>query len=444
MLKHRPLREALLFLQNAMLLFALFLCLEFFFMQAANARPWTIVLALVPSLLSYVTGRLSQRLSAPLALLLGPVSGLLAAGLSLLVPGSLGIPTILSAVSGVGLYYFFRSYYPGVNSAKFSMGVLFYLAVSVTLFFHPQDFEYARIPANVVGICFLALGLYSLNNVNLKAGMRIDEDSGQTAFYPDGMLSGNFKIITLFAVVAFLISSIGFLRTLFQNMVLGFRWIGEQIMAFLLWLEQLGAREIQTIPPEPNISGIFEEEVAVSPATLITMQILWVLCVIAFVLIILRLFYRAYKYLKQKFPEFFEGIKAFFLRPARMADGVSFVDQRESLIDWGDFTLGTRRQLKKVLKRIRGPEKLRPDATPREKLRFTYRTMLNKKAPLRPDIVSRTPNEVKGDTDIVLIAKKPEFHQFIDAYDRARYSSQELDSKDGAAAVRVLEELKKE
>ena len=292
---------------------------------------------------------------------------------------------------------------------------------------------------SAVAIGYFLLTLFAFSAKGLRRSMH--RGSGEKrVVYPAGMQMGNFLLVTGFILVAAFISNIHPIFNVFSK---AFAVVLRVLFAVLAFISSLFDR--RTV----SMAGVEEEESAVpvdsednimaydpkGEASWVTQAVE----IFAFICVLLVIIYALYKLMKKlresgvRLPAFLQRMKDRFA-PVAEED---YVDENESLFDMKQMLSDMRGNMAGALKKLRDrPQKLEDFPDDRMKLRFVFQQMLKRVKQRNPKALSSTPNEIyRKEYD-----GEPDFRQFMDYYNLAKYSDAPIPEDAGELAKAILKQ----
>lgn len=425
---------------NFLLALLLVIPLGVFVEQVCGHEMFTCCMVPCVAVLGHVIGRFSLKCPIGLSMALTAVALAAGLGLSLVLSWGLGLATVLTAVATTffSVFFFFsaRKAAYTVYAPMSITGIGIHLVVLLCC----TGFEWGEKVGtftSAIAIAFFLLSLFAFSAKGLRRSMHRGSASKHVT-YPAGMQMGNFLLVCGFILVAGFISNI---YPIFQLFSQGFSVILKALLAILAFIGSLFDR--RTISQQP----VAEEAASVAASDNLMVyeakgEASWITTAVeafAFICVMLFVVYALYKIIKKmqeagvRLPGFMRNLREKF---APVVDE-DYVDESESLFDMKKMLSETRENMKKALQKLRErPQKLEDFPDNRMKIRFAFQQMLKRVKTRDPKAVSKTPNEIyKSEYD-----GEEEFREFLDYYNQAKYSTEELPDEAAECARAILKQ----
>ena len=390
------------------------------------------------AVLGFLIGRFSMTKPMQVSIALSvaglAVSTIVAAALSLSIGRVLPTVLITLLTAFFSVFYFFSARKAGytIYAPMAVSGILLHLLVLLFCTGLQWPERVGRF-TSAVAIVFFLLTLFAFSAKGLRRS--VHRGSGDRRVkYPAGMQMGNFLLVTGFILVAAFISNI---YPLFRLFSAAFAVVIRIIIAIFAFISSLFDRRTVALGEETveeSIASVASEDniMAYDPkgeATWVTTAVE----VFAFICVLLFFLYAAYKLIRKlqssgmQLPGFLRDLRDRF---APVADE-DYVDENESLFDMKTMLSDVRGNVSGALKRFRErPQKIDDFPDDRMKVRFVFQQLLRRVRLRDQAAPSRTPNEIyareyEGEQD---------FRQFMDYYNLARYTEDDLPADAGDLA----------
>lgn len=406
--------------------------------QSCGLSPYQCCLIPCLSALGFLFGRFSLQSSIQKSMLQCGAGLVSATVLATVLGFGLGLATyllvILTAFFSVFFFFSARKAAYTVYAPMAVSGILIHLVVLLCCTAFEWDAGLSRF-TSMIAICFFLLTLFAFSAKGLRRSMHKGSGTKQV-LYPAGMQMGNFLLVTGFILIAAFISNIYPIFRLFSQ---GFSVILNGLVALVTYLSShferrtVGADITET---ESHVEVSAEDNLmAVEPkgeASWITTGVE----IFAFICVMLFVIYALYKLIRKlhnsgvRLPGFLRNIRDRFA-PIQTED---YVDESESLFDMKKMLSDTRNNMKNALKKLRErPQKLDDFTDNRMKVRFAFQQILKNVKLLNPGASSQTPNELYNSE----YYGEQALREFMDYYNEAKYSNQEIPD-DAAACARAI------
>ncbi len=411
---------------SALVLFPALVAMQKLLMPEASA--WMGVLWMLPIAICYPAGRLLRNRDRQSALSLGAV---IAAACAL--PASIAFAGSISVLStlflfllclGCGLAMYIIPYVAGSNlaSGKYFVAGLALYVVALAL---GGDTAYSA-ALNTCAIVLLISGLFVFNLEGLRSATA---PSGGKVRFPKGMRRNNLIIIGIFVVLALLLANV---KAIKDAAVAAGVWVVNKFIGFLQFMGDVngvpegdgaagGVSSDMSIglTADPHVSSPLEDFLWNAVLFIIVGGILVALCFVLYKLI--------RKLLGTNFGSLLDKLLGRFAQ-----QGEDYIDETEDLD-------GEREKRDGLLTRMRSRftrrAKFGDMPTDSAKVRFAMREFLRKdRQALRP----RTPNELSHDLERAAGSYGTDF---VEIYNRVRYSTGEPNSSDVETARKLSERV---
>jgi hypothetical protein len=377
------------------------------------------------SIVGFLLGRFSMTKPMNLSIGLSAVSLVVSVGLSLILcPGMHLVTLFITLISGFfSVFFFFSARKAGytVYAPMAIGGILIHLFVLICCTGFEWDTQIGSF-TSVIAIIFFLLTLFAFSAKGLRKSLH--KGSGERGVtYPAGMQMGNFLLVTGFILIAAFISNIYPIFNVFSHL---FGYVLKAIIAFFGFFTGLFDRRSVSADIDEGVSESVAEDSILNAepkgeASWITTGVE----IFAFILVMLFLCYGLFKLMQKlrasgrRLPGFLQNLKDKF---APVVDE-DFTDETETLMDAKKMLADTGARFKKALKKLRErPQKLDDFPDNRMKVRFAFQQLLKKVVIRDPSASAKTPNEI--------LAKEypgeEEFIAFMDYYNQAKYSDQDI------------------
>lgn len=425
---------------NFLLAVLLVIPLGVFVEQVCGHSLFTCCMVPCVAVIGHIIGRFSLKSPINLAMAMTAVALAAALVLSLVLSWGLGLATVLiTVVSTFFSVFFFFTARKAAYTIYAPMSVTG-ISIHLVILLCCTGFEWGEKVGSftsAIAIAFFLLSLFAFSSNGLRRSMhRGSADKRVT--YPAGMQMGNFLLVCGFILIAGFISNI---YPIFQLFSQGFSVVLKALLAILAFIGSLFDR--RTISQQPIDEG--GTEVAASDNIMnyeAKGEASWVTTAVeifAFICVMLFVLYAIYKIIKKmqeagvRLPGFMRNIRDKFA-PVVEED---YVDESESLFDMKKMLADTRESMKKALQKLRErPQKLDDFKDNKMKVRFAFQQMLKKVKTRDPRAISKTPNEIyRAEYD-----GEEEFREFLDYYNQAKYSDDELPDDAGECARAILKQ----
>ena len=433
----RMLFEGINFLLAVLFVIPLGVLLE----QSCGLRPYQCCFIPCLSVIGFLFGRFSLQSNIQKGMLQCAVGFVASTVLALILSMGLGLATILLTLltAFFSIFFFFsaRKAAYTVYAPMAVSGILVHLVVLLCFAAFEWDAGLNRF-TSMVSIVFFLLTLFAFSAKGLRRSMHKGSGSKRVA-YPAGMQMGNFLLVTGFILVAAFISNI---YPIFQIFSQGFSVILRGLLAIVAFLSSLFDRrtigtnvtETESVVEVSAEDNLMDYEPK-GEAGWITTGVE----IFAFICVMLFLVYALYKLMRKlhdsgvRLPAFLRNIRDKFA-PIQEED---YVDESENLFDMKKLLGETGNNMKKALKKLRDrPQKLEDFPDNRMKIRFAFQQMLKKVKLRNPGAVTQTPNEIYRTE----YEGEAEFREFMDYYNAAKYSDQELPDAAAECAKDILKQ----
>ena len=396
-------------------------------------RPWGGVLRSLPCLLSYPMGRMLRTVHPRIGISLGLA---LAVCLSS-IPLTLMFRTDLAWVMMLPLYplltfaIFITPYINGSNLLQprhFIIGVIVFLAD--VLFIRIRGIGAYSLALNIVSVLFLCAGLFVYNRESLRSETSPD---GKRAKFPKGSRRAGALLVLLFIGVALALANINALRQFFIELAIS---IAAAAILFLDWFgRMMGISEpSQGGSAAPSNDNIMMDGDYTTESGLV--QNIWhvVLIIIIIGICVAAVWFliRLMKNFSGRFTDLLHRL--FGIKPEENA----YVDETEDL--GGEQKLGDAilDGLKRFGDRLKRPPRFDDMPTNREKVRLTYRRTLHRLSAKNRNSLYRTPIELEPEVERIT---GPAAEEFVDIYNRARYSTEDISDSEAEVARGVYKQV---
>ncbi len=392
------------------------------------------------AVLGFILGRVSMTRSSSVAVTLCVVGFVVSTALAVILSlpltllSMIALPLITAFFS---LFYFFSARKAGytVYAPMAVAGILIHLVILLCC----AGFEWGnRVTTftSVIAILFFLLSLFAFSAKGLRRSMFRGTGSKREA-YPAGMQMGNFLLVAGFVIVAAFISSI---YPIFRVFSAGFSVVMQWLLAgFSFFISLFNRRSVPMNAEEDTAEVAASDNIMnVEPkgeAGWITKSIE----IFAFFLALALIIYLLYKLAEHirasgaRLPGFLRRLKDRF---APVVDE-DYEDETESLFDMKKMMSDTRQNMKNALKRIRErPQRIDDFPDIRMKVRFAFQQMLKKVKNRNPNAGSQTPNEIYNKE----YSGEEDFREFIDYYNMAKYSDEEMPEDAERRAREILKQ----
>lgn len=293
------------------------------------------------------------------------------------------------------------------------LGAGLVLAIAAQVFGAFAAFESAAAPLKWIFVLYLFALLFSYNR-----SMLLDTGSASAKT----LLSHNRVLLAVFCLAALLLASLEAVGAAVRAAIL---WIIAALSAAFLWLSTLfqqspGGGAVQGNDPfavfyegaEPGAFSRVAEIVLIAVAALIGTALL------------LFIFKRLFRLLRRAFHALMDKLRLFKRRIS-----ADYVDQSETMLDWGEIRHTAAKRLRRIKARVfPAPwEKL----TPAQRVRRVYRLLLRRAAAPDP---AKTAREMLSSGALRLPADAAAPAAAL--YDRARYSTHPISAQEADALRR--------
>ena len=424
--------EAFNCIMTAVSVFGALMLIELLF-APEELRPWGAVLRAAPVFLAYPLGRLLRTSHPRLAISLGLALSVCLASIPLVVTfrADLAWAMTVPLYPVVAFAVFITPYINGSNllpPRHFIIGVIIFLADVLFIRIRGID-SYSR-PLNITAVLFLCAGLFVYNRESLRTETSPD---GKRAKFPKGSRRAGALTVTFFIAVALALANIQALRKFFTELAIS---IAAAVILFLDWFGRVMGIGTPTqggsaAPSNDNImlDGDYttESDFVQKLWNVVLVLIIIGICIAA-VYILIRVI--------RNLPGGLSGLlqRLFGIQPEENA----YIDETEDLGDEQSLGDMLKSGLKKVGDRLRRPPRFEDMPNNREKVRLTYRRSLQRLAKSNRSTLTRTPTELRGELE--RIAGDPA-DEFVDIYNRARYSPDEISDSETAVAHEVYRQV---
>ena len=421
------------------LLMAIFFVIPFGVLVAAvfSLSVWC---ALIPciAVLGHIAGRATFDSEVNIAMIACVASAVVSLVGAALLIHSLSLAGVVIALLSLVLcvYLFFAGRKAGFSlyTAFALTGILAQLAILIICTM--LSVEGAASNLLIFSACaFFLLSLYSFNNNSLRASMH-KGTAARNVHYPSGMKINNFWLLTVFIIVAAIISNIAPLAQGFgQLLVLAIKAIASFLGMFSGFFDR---RVVVTGEDEESTSTVADEDNifaydAKGEASLVTT----IVEIIAFIIVAIMLAYlllRLWKYLKKHLfgkGTVFTRFRNMFTAP----EAEDYMDETEDLLSMKDILANAGNAARERLRKMRErPQRFDDFQDDGMKIRFVYQQLLKTFRYKIPTCTCKTPNEMMEQA----LGDDEDVSDFIAAYNDVRYADEQPSSDQVAAARRVL------
>lgn len=437
-MKQRQLQQLLYELVNLIMAVLFVLPFGIFFEQFFSFPVWRTAFLICFAVLGHLAGRFTLRAEANTAMAVCAISATAAVVLTAIALPSHGLGGIvfmlLVLVLSVLLFFMSRKAGYGFYTPMAAAGILCDLFLLVAA----DMIDISEGPARVLSLsacAFFLLSLYAFNSTSLRHSLHKGTGS-RNIRYPSGMKINNFGMLTLFVVLAILISNI---YPLFQGFSTVFRTVLQAIIYAMGFLSRLFDRRASLSETEEESSStvvdsednIYDYEAKGEAGWITTAVEIFAMILVA--ILLGYLVYRAIKYLKARL----KGMGGLAGRLRNMfAPPVEedYIDEEESLFSWKDFWGNARDSIVSGARKLtERPQRIDDFPDDRMKIRFVYKQLLKTIFHRQPGCLYETPNEFQAQE----LDSDEDVTEFIAAYNAAKYAD-EPPSDDAVQAARRL------
>ena len=395
---------------------------------------------LIPCLagIGYILGRISM--TKPMGVSMGLCIGSTVAAVILAIllsPAGVLIRVLMALVTlFFSCFFFFSARKAGyaIYAPMAVTGILLHVLILIICTGLQWENAIARL-LSIVSIAFFLLSLFAFSSKGLRKSMH-RTSSDRRVRYPAGMQMGNFLLVTDFIIVAAFISNIYPIFHLFSN---AFSHVINALVALFALLSSKFHRRVLVD------SAVDQAEQSVAEDSILNAEprgesgwVTTMVEVVAFVVVVLVVIYALYRLMLKlrekgvRLPGFLRNFRDRFA-PISEED---YVDEMENLFDVKDMLGDTRARMKKALHKLRErPQRLEDFPDNRMKLRFAFQQVLKKLMVQDPGAIAMTPNELQK-RDL------PDEAQFMEYYNEARYSSQDIPEDAVNCARSILKKVR--
>lgn len=393
--------------------------------------PWLGVAFLAAVAVCYPAGRLLRTREKQTALSIGAVlSALLTIPVLVRFGGSVSVISavalfLLTMLCGILTFIIPFIYGSSIPSGKFFVAGLALYVIALAL-----GGEHAESYSAVLNTCAVVLLIVALFVFNILGLLRATTPSGGKARFPKGMRRNNMIILAIFVVFAVVLANI---RAIKDATVAAGMWVLDKITDFLLAAANLtGAPDLPDGERSPgsggmDLSGLITELPAVNPFTEMLWQIFLYLLIAGIIVVVCLLLYKLIRLLITRFG----GILDKLMGRITPVDE-SYIDEVEDL----ETDDGEKRDsiLDRLRRRFVQRAKFGDMPSPRAKVRFAMREFLR----ANPARRAETADELLPELERVAPGYGESFRA---AYNRARYSPDDVSEADAELARRVANRL---
>ncbi|MBU9722052.1 MULTISPECIES: hypothetical protein [Bacillaceae] len=285
-----------------------------------------------------------------------------------------------------------------------------------------------------LGVVVVFITLFKSNSSHIQDETKID---GKKSKLNAQLKWKNRVFIGITIGIILLIMNFSIVQNLFQGVINVIRYLFEWLSSLVSLRE--GAEE-HTPPPQESIPFLPGDEEVVE-STSIFEYILIGLGYILLALAIVFFTYFLFKLLKKLFRFIFTSVKnlidKLLLRMEHDDNSQTYIDEKESVIDWKDWrselTNNAKDRFNSLVQRKEKWSKLKNNE---EKVRYLYRELLNNQMKLGYDLKRyNTPNETLRDFNNKGILEGEDAELFAESYSQAKYSKDQINDN-------VVERLK--
>lgn len=391
--------------------------------------------------IGYILGRISM--TRPMGVSMGLCIGgtIVAAVLSVLLSPAAVLIRILMALVTLffSCFFFFSARKAGyaIYAPMAVTGILLHVLILIICTGLQWADSIARL-LSIVSIAFFLLSLFAFSSKGLRKSMH-RTSSDRRVRYPAGMQMGNFLLVTGFIIVAAFISNI---YPIFHLFSAGFSYIIQGLVAlFAFFSGKFHRRVLVDSAIDQAEQSVAEDSILNAEAKGEASWVTTMVEVIAFVVVVLVVLYALYRLMMKlrekgvRLPSFLRNFRDRFA-PVAEED---YVDETENLFDAKEMLGDTRARMKKALHKLRErPQKLEDFPDNRMKLRFAFQQLLKKLMAQNPSAAAMTPNELQS-RDLADDAQAAEFMEY---YNEARYSSQDIPDDAVSCARNMLKKAR--
>ncbi len=419
-------------IMTAASLFGVLVLVELLFAPEA-LRPWGAVLRASPIFLAYPLGRLLRTVHPKVAISLGLASSVCLASIPLVMMfrADLAWAMMVPIYPLAAFAVFITPYINGSNLLRprhFIIGVIFFLGD--VLFIRIQGVDTYSQPVNITAVLFLCAGLFVYNRESLRSETSPD---GKRAKFPKGSRRAGALTVTFFIALALALANVQALRKFFTELAIS---IASAVILFLDWFGRMmgigtSGSGGSVTPSNDNIM-LGDDYTTESDFVQKLWNVVLILIIIGICVAAVYILIRVLKNL----PGGLSGLlhRIFGIKPEENA----YVDETEDLGEEQSLGDMLKNGLKKVSERLRRPPRFEDMPNNREKVRLTYRRTLRRITSKNRASIARTPNELKPEVE--RIAGEPG-DEFVDIYNRARYSTEEISDAEAEVAREVYRQV---
>lgn len=403
-----------------------------------HLSPWIGLIYCSPCLLvAYPVGRILHGRRPILSLIAGI---LLSVAVSMIPIKLIWEPNIFIVIGSLliipGTFMVFLI--PFVNGAfiagpsRFIVGLIIQLAAVIT---GGENSEIYKPALNIIAIMYLVFGIFTINRENLRDATKYGTTSTGKRAYPPGMRRNNILMISAIIIISLIIANIkavkGFVVGAVKFIILKI----FEILYFILKILAGGGG-----PAGDSTGGGFEgfmgaEAREPNPIIEIIVRVVIVLVLIAAVVFVIFALYNAIKKLFRNLPGWLDAL----LSRLRSDENTNYIDETEDLLGKG----GLRKELSKNISDFWNrltyrPAKFEDMPDNRAKVRFVFKQLLKRLSLGKSYLLSNTPNELVSEANFVL---KEDTEEFIQTYNRARYSDSDVSDSDAELAKTILRRI---
>ena len=396
-------------------------------------RPWGAILRASPVLLAYPLGRLLRTVHPRISISLGLALSVCLASIPLVMmfQPNLAWVMMLPLYPVVAFAVFITPYINGSNllpPRHFIIGVILFLAD--VLFIRIRGIDVYSAPLNITAVLFLCAGLFVYNRESLRTETSPD---GKRAKFPKGSRRAGTLTVLLFIGVALALANIQALRKFFTELAIS---VAAAVILFLDWFGRImgiGEPSQGGSAAAPSQSFSMEGDYTTeSDAVQKFWNVVLVLILIGIAVAAVFILIRVIKNLSGGLSGLLSRL--FGIKPEENA----YIDETEDLGDEQRLGDMLKNGLQKMGDRLRRPPRFDDMPTNREKVRLTYRRSLHRIAAKNRSSLTRTPIELRGEMERIAGEKAAEF---VDIYNRARYSTQEISDGETEVAREVYRQV---
>jgi len=396
-----------------------------------DLEPWVGVIYMLPSTLAYPIGRFLHGRRPRVSLVMGALATAALASIPLVLVFGSELQWFLCMISIPLLTFmlFIIPYVLGSNPLSpnfFIIGVAIFVGVAFVGSRHEAAYT---LVTNTVSILFLVVGLFVFNRTGLRS--ETSPGGGRTK-YPAGARRGNTLIVGLFLGIALIAANITAIRDFARELMIS---VIAAIISFIDWLGSLmginpgdGSSQSMDSPMDfgdgPAEKNPFFE--------MLWQMLLWIIIIG----IAVALIYAIFKFAKKLGP----AIRAFLARlfGSMKSQEEAYVDETEDLSKKGGARRDLAAGIRDVLDKLKRPLKFEDMPNNREKVRFTFKQLLGTMSRRDRKVLSSTPYELENAAERYA---KESTRDFIEAYNRARYSDEEIPNEAAEIARKINRKL---